>query len=155
MDEAVIETTVVVNDTIQVQDTIPVQFDLPVETETTVILTEPTEIKGTRVNINTGVFTLRNAPADIVLPENTELPAGLNILVPVETSIPINLTVPISLNVPVTIPLKETELHDPFVGLQEVVLPYNNLLAQTPNSWEQIACQSGPLICRFFGEETQ
>jgi hypothetical protein len=36
----------------------------------------------------------------------------------------VDTTVPVTLNVPVDIPLNETELHEPFVGLQDVVRPF-------------------------------
>ncbi len=143
MDEATIVTTV------QVEDTIPVVFDLPVQTNTTVLLTEPTPIYGAQVTINTGSLYI-NAPADIVLPAGTSLPISLNIVVPVDQRVPVSLTVPVN------IPLSETELHEPFVGLQDVIAPYHTLLGDLPDDWESIAiCQNGLThsICAFvFGE---
>lgn len=124
MDAAVIERT------IQVDDTIPVQFSLPVRTTTWVTLTEPTPIHAAQVNIATGVVSI-NAPADIVLPAGTRLPIALDITVPVDTTVPVNLSVDVS------IPLNETGLHEPFTGLQSVVAPYNNLLSQLPDRWEE------------------
>ncbi len=123
MDQARITTTIEVN------DTIPVVFDLPVQTDTVVVLTQPTRIKGATVNLSTGGLSIR-APANIVLPAGTELPISLSIVVPVNTTVPVKLTVPID------IPLQQTELHEPFVGLQNVVAPYNQLLASPPNSWQ-------------------
>ncbi|MBT3390156.1 MAG: hypothetical protein HN413_07065 [Chloroflexi bacterium] len=117
MDKAVIETSIIVD------DTIPVQFDLPVSTTTNVILTQPTSIRGAQVAITSGILSI-NAPADIILPAGTSLPIALDITVPV------NETVPVHLVVDVSIPLKDTGLHDPFVGLQQVVEPYNQLLMQ-------------------------
>jgi hypothetical protein len=122
MDEATIVTTV------QVEDTIPVQFDLEVQTNTSVTLTEPTPINNASVVISTGVLNI-NAPADIVLPAGLELPISLNINVPVDKEVPVSLTVPVN------IPLNETELHEPFVGLQEVVEPYKVLLGDLPDDW--------------------
>jgi len=124
MDEATIVTTVTV------EDTIPVQFDLPVTAKTTVVLTEPTPIEGASVIITTGVLNI-NAPADIVLPAGLELPIELGITVPVDQE------VPVVLEVPVNIPLNETELHEPFVGLRQVVEPYQGLLGELPDSWEE------------------
>lgn len=132
MDQARIITT------INVSDTIPVQFDLPVKTHTLVSLTEETRLRGANVNLQTGGLTIRNAPANIVLPAGTELPIALDILVPVNT------TVPVQLIVPVDIPLNQTELHVPFTGLQQVVSPYNALLAPLPDSWkESPMCSKG------------
>lgn len=123
MDQARIKTS------IQVSDTIPVQFDLPVQTETTVILTEDTQITNARVNLATGGLSITNASANIVLPAGTELPVSLNISVPVDTTVPVNLTVPVD------IPLNETDLHQPFIGLQEVISPYYWQLSSAPDSW--------------------
>lgn len=128
MDAARIQTTV------NVSTTIPVKFDLPVQTNTTVILTDNTEIKGARVSLYTGGLAINSAPTDIILPAGTVLPIALNITVPVDT------TVPVQLIVPVDIPLQQTELHKPFVGLQNVVAPYRSLLSGLPGSWEEVFC---------------
>ena len=139
MDEAVIETTVVVD------DTIPVQFDLPVSASTRVTLTEPTFIHGAQVSIAAGVLSI-NAPADIVLPAGTSLPIKLDITVPVDK------TVPVHLEVGVRIPLKDTGLHAPFVGLQGVMEPYNILLTQeTPPLEESQFCQGNlGFLCDLY-----
>jgi hypothetical protein len=134
MDEATIVTTV------KVEDSIPVQFDLPVKTKTTVVLTEPTPIDNASVVISTGVLNI-NAPADIILPAGLELPISLNITVPVDKQVPVVLTVPVN------IPLNQTELHEPFVGLQEVVEPFKGLLAELPDEWMET-----PLCTGAFGE---
>jgi hypothetical protein len=132
MDQARISTSV------SVSDTIPVQFDLPVRTNTLVRLTEDTRLRGANVNLSTGGLTIKNAPANIVLPAGTELPIALDIMVPVST------TVPVQLIVPVDIPLNQTELHLPFTGLQQVVSPYNSLLVPLPDSWaEAPLCAEG------------
>lgn len=142
MDEAVITAQV------PVEDQIPVQFVLPVETETQVTLTEDTLLQGARVDLRTGGLRIIDAPADIVLKAGTALPVALNIDVPVDTEIPIQLMVD------VTIPLEDTELHDPFVGLQQVVMPYDQLLSGAPDSWGELVCAGGEgLICRLVTEE--
>jgi hypothetical protein len=41
----------------------------------------------------------------------------------------------VNLNVPVDIALDQTDLHRPFVGLEEVVAPYRNLLSSLPDTW--------------------
>ncbi|GAB4580588.1 MAG: hypothetical protein Fur0022_33300 [Anaerolineales bacterium] len=144
MDAATIETTVIVDDSITVDDTIPVQFTLTLNQITNVTLTENTSIPNTLVTLN-GV----QVPTNIILPAGTVLPIALNMDVPVDQTIPILLEVPVHLEVPVSIPLDETELHVPFTGLQGVVAPYNNMLAETPNSW----CEAGRLLCWLFGDE--
>jgi hypothetical protein len=45
-------------------------------------------------------------------------------LVNLNFSLPVQTTIPVHLDVPVNIPMAETELHEPFVGLQEVVRPW-------------------------------
>lgn len=153
MDEAVIRTTVVVEDTIPVQFDLPVAFDLPIETETEVMLTENVYMQGAMVEyLATGGLVIRNAPANIVLPKGQILPIRLNMVVPVRVTIPVDTRIPIRLQVPVAIPLKETELHAPFVGLQEVIRPYQDLLAGLPDSWEDVWC--GParegMLCWMY-----
>ncbi len=148
MDAAVIRAEIEVNDTIPVNFELPVQFDLPVETTTTVLLSEDTFIQGARVDLRTGGLIIQDAPADIVLPAGTALPIHLSIVVPVDTIVPVDTRIPIHLTVPVAIPLEETELHEPFVGLQQVVDPYLDLLDQTPDSWDEALCGpdgGGPL----------
>ena len=153
MDEAVIRTTVVVEDTIPVQFDLPVAFDLPIETETEVVLTENVYIQGAMVEyLATGGLVIRNAPANIVLPAGQSLPVRLNMVVPVRVTIPVDTRIPIRLQVPVAIPLKDTELHQPFVGLQEVIRPYQELLAGLPDSWEEVWCGSEGkgMLCGFY-----
>ncbi len=126
MDQAVIATTV------EVDDTIPVQFTLPLQQHTDVVLTEDTFISNVTVNLNTGGLYIQGAQADITLPAGTVLKVALDMAVPVDTTIPVHLTVPVS------IPLAETQLHEPFVGLQQVVDPYYSLLGDLPDSWADV-----------------
>ncbi len=135
----------VIDETIVVDDTIPVQFDLPVSTITRVTLTEPTQIFGAQVSISAGVLNI-NAPANIVLPAGTSLPIALDITVPVDQSVPIHL------DVPVYIELSETGLGTPFGGLIGVVSPYESLLMNMDDSWEDTEICQGPLtiICEWF-----
>ena len=135
MDQATIETTV------QVEDTIPVQFNLPLKQNTIVVLTEDTAIEDATVTLNTGGLNIRSAPTDIVLPKGTRLPVKLDLSVPVDTQIPISLTVPVN------IPLNQTELHKPFVGLQDVVAPFFWILMDPPSSFRDTTCQYWQLDC--------
>lgn len=104
--------------TIPVQTTIPVKFDLPINQQTNVILSQDVTIDNALVTVRTGGLNITRALTTIVLPQGTNLPIVLNLTVPVET------TVPVSLNVEVDIPLSETQLHEPFVGLRQVVEPF-------------------------------
>ena len=132
MDQAHIQTTIQVHDTIQVQDTIPINFSLPLKQATDVILTKDTAIPNTAVYLNgVPIYTT------VVLPQGTPLNIELNLQVPVSQTIPVVLKVPINLTVPVDIPLDETQLHQPFVGLQSVVSPYRQVLGVLPGSWDE------------------
>jgi hypothetical protein len=104
--------------TIPVETTIPVKFDLALNQQTNVILSQDVTINNALVTVQTGGLNISRALASIVLPQGTNLPIVLNLTVPVDT------TVPVALNVDVDIPLNETQLHDPFVGLRNVVEPY-------------------------------
>lgn len=144
MDEASIIATVMVSDTIKVVDTMPVVFTLPLKQETEVVLTKDTYISKATVYLNGAAV-----PTDIILRQGTRLNILLDMNIPVNQTIPVVLDVPVKLVVPVNIPLDQTELHQPFVGLQEVVMPYKTLLDKLPDSWSEILC--GPLpdwICK-------
>lgn len=103
---------------IGVETTIPVKFDLQLNQQTNVILSQDVTITNALVTVNTGGLNISRANTTIVLPSGTTLPIMLNLTVPVDT------TVPVKLNVPVDIPLDQTQLHEPFTGLQEVVKPF-------------------------------
>ena len=111
MDNAHIQTTILV------EDEIPVQFTLGLNQETTVVLSQAVTIPGARVALTTGGLNIFNAPATVVLPAGTELPIRLSLDVPVDEMIKITLPVEVD------IALNETDLHEPFVGLQDVVRP--------------------------------
>lgn len=125
MDQAKITTMVTVD------TTIPVQFNLPISQQTTVILTQDTFLDDARVDLYTGGLTISNAPTDIMLRAGTPMDIKL------EMTVPVDATIPVTLQVPVDIPLNQTELHEPFVGLQNVVRPYYDLLHGMPDSWEE------------------
>ncbi len=131
MDQAHIQTTIQVQDTIKVNDSIPIQFSVPLQQATDVILTKDTSIPNTVVYLNgVPIYTT------VVLPKGTALNIELNLEVPISRTIPIALNVPVNLSVPIDIPLNQTQLHQPFVGLQAVVSPYQKALGVLPSSWE-------------------
>ncbi|GEM_PF-221224 len=131
MDAAHIRTT------ITVQDNIPIAFDLPISQQITVTLTENTIIR----NAIVGVLSV---PTTVTLPAGTQLPIQLNLTVPVQT------TIPVTLNVPVDIPLQETELHQPFIGLQDVVRPLNDLLQPNIKTPQDLPCGLFQPVCNTF-----
>jgi hypothetical protein len=68
-------------------------------------------------------LNITNARASIVLPQGTVLPIQIESLM-----VPVDQKVLAELNVPVDIPLNQTDLHEPFVGLQQVVEPFYCLI---------------------------
>jgi hypothetical protein len=133
MDQAHIRTT------IPVSAQVPAKFTLPLSTNTTVTLTEDTRIDGaTLYQLNAGALSISQARLDIVLPAGTRLPVNLNLEVPVDQKIPVEL------NVNVDIPLNQTELHQPFVGLRKVIEPYFTMLDTLPSNWQQAVCGDQP-----------
>ncbi len=135
MDDAHIQTTIQVSDTIQLHDSIPVVFDLPLKQGTEIKLTKDTPIKKANVILNG-----QPVPTDIILKEGTRMSIALDLVVPVNQQVPVELSVPVKLTVPVDIPLSQTELHEPFAGLQDVVAPYKKFLDGLPNSWGGLMC---------------
>ncbi|HKY53551.1 MAG TPA: hypothetical protein VJM08_04555, partial [Anaerolineales bacterium] len=132
MDQANIKTN------IHVEKEIPVNFTLNVSGPTNVTLSQDVTIDGALVTVSTGGLNITNARARIVLPAGTLLPIHIeNLAVPVDQKV---LAV---LDVPVDIPLDQTELHEPFVGLQEVVKPWYCLIE--PNALIDNAQVCSPL----------
>ena len=111
MDAASIRTTIAVD------ANIPLDIVVPVQTTTQITIAEAAVIPNAHVRINTGSLNI-DANAQVTLPAGTPLTVRLDFPLTVQNSIPIHL------DVPVNIPLKDTELHEPFVGLQKVVEPY-------------------------------
>jgi len=111
MDQATIATN------IPVDATVPLNIVVPVQATTRITLAESVVIPNAHVRISTGGLNI-DADAVVTLPANTPLTVNLDFPLNVQNSIPIHL------DVPVDIPLDQTELHEPFVGLQQVVEPW-------------------------------
>jgi len=126
MDEAVIEST------IDVEDEIPVVFDLPLNQATNVVLTQDVPLAASATFTLPGGGGVINGRVDIVLPRGLVLPVQLDMIVPVNTQIPI------SLPVDVAIPMKETQLHTPFVNLRNLLEPYVRVLDNLPDTWDDV-----------------
>jgi hypothetical protein len=135
MDEANIQTS------IHVEKEIPVKFDLLVSAPADVTLREAVVIDGALVTVATGGLNITNARARIVLPAGQLLPVNINNLV-----VPVNTSVLAVLDVPVDIPLNQTELHQPFVGLQNVVKPWYCLMNSTQVVCEDVPNPLGPVF---------
>ena len=135
MDEANIQTS------IHVEKEIPVKFDLLVSAPADVTLREAVVIDGALVTVATGGLNIANARARIVLPAGQALPININNLV-----VPVDKTVLAVLDVPVDIPLNQTELHQPFVGLQNVVKPWYCLMNSNQVMCEGVQNPLGPVF---------
>lgn len=107
--------------TIPVDAQVPLALSVPVSKTTEIILAQEVVITGARVRINTDALNI-DAPADVTLPAGTRLSVLLDFNLDVIDSLPVHL------DVPVNIPLAQTELHEPFVGLQEVLRPFYCLI---------------------------
>lgn len=140
MDKAHIKTT------IPVSTQVPAKFDLALNANTNVVLTQDTVINNATIyELSAGPLLISRAHTNIMLPAGTNLPVALNLTVPVDQQIPVNL------NVDVDIPLEQTDLHKPFVGLQEVVKPYYTFLNSLPNTWPDAICGPNPSdLCQTF-----
>jgi len=134
MDDAHIRTS------IPVSTEVPAKFDLPLKTDTTVTLIEDTLLTNATIyDLNAGgILTIRRASTNIILPAGTRLPITLDLTVPVDQKIPVQLMVDVD------IPLNQTELHQPFVGLRDVVDPYYTYLNRLPDSWLDVICGAEP-----------
>ena len=129
MDRATIKTV------IPVDAQIPLDITVPVQTTTQITLAETVDIPNAQVVINTGGLNI-NSTARVTLPAGTPLMVNLNFNLPVQNTIPVHL------DVPVDIPMAETELHEPFIGLQEVVKPlYCFVDPSATNLDGQVICQ--------------
>lgn len=106
---------------IPVSANIPLNITVPVKATTQITLAEAAVIRNAHVIINTGTLNI-NASATVTLPADTPLTVNLDFPLQVTD------TIPVSLLVDVNIPLNQTELHEPFAGLQKVVEPYYCLL---------------------------
>ncbi|MGC8856918.1 MAG: hypothetical protein ACP5QU_08970, partial [Anaerolineae bacterium] len=129
MDRATIITT------IPVDAQIPLDITVPVQTTTQIVLAEEARISRARVRINTAGLNI-DAPADVTLP------AGTPLMVTLDFNLQVQNLIPVHLDVPVRIPLAQTELHEPFVGLQQVIKPFYCLVE--PNA----LTLDGRMVCR-------
>lgn len=139
MDQAHIRTEIPI-DTL-VHASIPVTINQ----NTDVVLTSNVTIIGARVTLTTGGLNIVSAPTNIVLPAGTVLPVQLNLTVPVEADIPVSMIVPVD------IPLNQTELHGPFVGLQDAVAPYVNTFYTGAAGPQQVPfCKLFSSLCEWW-----
>lgn len=121
----------VIDRIIPVREEIPVQFTLPLEQNTTVVLTSPVPLQASAQFVLPGGGGTINGNVSIVLPSGLQLPVALDLDVPVDTMLPV------SLDVRAVIPLSETQLHDPFVRLRDLLEPFVRALDNLPGNPEE------------------
>lgn len=116
---------------IPVREEIPVQFTLPLQQNTEVILTAPVPLQANAQFNLPGEGGTINGVVSIVLPEGLNLPVSLDLEVPVDTQLPV------ALDVRAVIPLAETQLHDAFVNLRDLLEPFVRALDNLPSNGEE------------------
>lgn len=107
--------------TIPVDAQIPVDLTVPVQQTTRITLASDAVIQNARVQISSSALNI-DAPAQVTLPAGTTLDVALGFNVQAQGSVPVHL------EVPVNIPLSQTQLHEPFTGLQQVIRPWYCLI---------------------------
>lgn len=110
-----------ITSTIPVEAQIPLALNVPIQQTTRITLASDATIQNARVRIATSTLNI-DAPAEVILPAGTTLEVALAFNVQVQDNVPVHL------EVPVNIPLSQTQLHEPFTGLQQVVQPWYCLI---------------------------
>jgi hypothetical protein len=110
-----------ITSSIPVDAQIPLMLNVPVQKTTSITLASDAVIPNARVQIRTAALNI-DAPAQVTLPAGTTLQVGMDFSLDVQGAVPVHL------DVPVNIPLAQTQLHEPFTGLQQVVRPYYCLI---------------------------
>ncbi len=160
LDEATIDWTIPVRDTLIIDellvpinaDTITSEVtqigDAPVGNiipgETVVTLTRPVPISITGAFIDAGNLQLTNATVNITLPEGTRLPVALDLEVALREA-----EIPVDLDVRAIIPLRDTQLHDPFETLGLLFEPLAIGLHNLPNNFGE----GGDFLGQILGGE--
>jgi hypothetical protein len=140
MDQATISTNIPVQAAVPLNLTVPVDRSESTLLETEIKLSRQATISGVRVQINQPGTEFRlDSSATITLPKDTILTVYIQ-----RFDIPVQGSVPIDLTVPVNIPLNQTQLHQPFTGLQQVVEPYYCLVEPNAIINNQMVCGPNP-----------
>ncbi len=158
LDEATIDWTIPVDAQLPISLNVPINAgtissqvtqigDTPVQNiipgETVVTLTRPVPISITGAFIDAGNLQLTNATVNITLPEGTRLPVALDLAVQLDTEIPVEL------DVRAIIPLRDTQLHDPFETLALLFEPLAIGLHNLPNNFGE----GGDFVGQILGGE--
>jgi hypothetical protein len=115
--------------TIQIDQQVPVSFTLPVRQSTPVVLSEDVPIN------QPAIFTFPSGGGQIRGTVALNLPAGTVLPVHLEMNVPVQNAITVQFPVEVAIPLKETELNQVVVILNDVLTPVRNLLDNLPDGF--------------------
>ncbi|MFQ5400983.1 MAG: hypothetical protein ACE5E7_15470 [Anaerolineae bacterium] len=119
--------------TIEVNDQLPITFNVPLSTTTDVVIVEEVALNGVPAQ-----FILPGGGGAINGQVSLSLPKGLKLPVQLALDVPVSQTIPVALAVDVQIPLRETELGEPFARLQGIFTPLDHLLRGLPSSNEEL-----------------
>jgi hypothetical protein len=115
--------------TITIDQQVPVNFSLPLNQGTTVVLSQDVDV------VRPATFSLPggggsiNGTVALKLPQGLQLPIILSMDVPVENFIPVQFPVEVS------IPLRDTELNQVVVELNNVLEPLRDFLDDLPDGF--------------------
>jgi hypothetical protein len=115
--------------TIPIDQQVPVSFTLPLNQATVVTLTQDVALVQKATFYLPGNGGQINGTVALMLPTGMALPVQLELDVPVDNSIPVQFPVEVS------IPLKETELNQVVVKLNEVLGPIREYLDELPDGF--------------------
>jgi hypothetical protein len=115
--------------TIPIDEQVPVSFTLPLEQNTTVVLSQDVEL------VRPATFALPAGGGSINGTVLLKLPAGLELPIVLDMDVPVRNTIPVQFPVEVAIPLKETELRQVVVELNDVLGPVRKLLDDLPDGF--------------------
>ena len=121
-----------ISQSIPVRDTMPISFTLPLEATTDVFIVESVPL-----NIPAR-FMLPGGGGEIIGSVILALPAGLKLPIKLELAVPVDQEIDVALDVEVEIPLAETELGVPFVRLQNLFGPLNQLIEGLPDDSQEL-----------------
>jgi hypothetical protein len=116
--------------TIPIDQQVPVSFTLPLNQATTVVLSQDVELVRPATFHLPGGGGAINGTVVLNLPQGLELPVQLNLNVPVDNSIPVQFPVEVS------IPLKETELNQVVIKLNNILNPIREYLDDLPDGYD-------------------
>ncbi len=115
--------------TIPIDQQVPVNFTLPLNQVTVVTLTEDVSL------VQNATFTLPGSGGQINGTVALKLPTGLALPVQLRLDVPVDNVISVQFPVEVSIPLKETELNQVVVKLNNVLGPIRDYLDELPDGF--------------------